>query len=359
MANSLEGMAMHDFNDPDFRRLIELTNQTYSGQEIADANYLTWEYHLNPDGQSIIFVAEDQGKIVSQYLVLPRTYKIRDEKVKGSLSVNTLTHPNYRGKSLFPKLAELTYAKCRETEIAFTAGFPNPLSSPVFSGKLNFHSLGSVPFFVKPLRPFRSLRKYLNSSGTKRGKEPVLNFSDSAKAGALKISRFNLQDVKKYEEFHSRFLRDKMNCAERSFDFLKWRYIDIPLRDYHLFKIESDKGIQAIVIVRSAELFGLKTMIIMELLYTNDADSKKAAGSLLSWLRNQSVSNAMDLMVIARQHSSAGKLRLFFHGFLPVPTNFLPQPLEFILRIHSENVKKTGFFDMKKWYLSFGDSDVF
>ena len=54
MANSLEGMAMHDFNDPDFRRLIELTNQTYSGQEIADANYLTWEYHLNPDGQSII-----------------------------------------------------------------------------------------------------------------------------------------------------------------------------------------------------------------------------------------------------------------------------------------------------------------
>ena len=48
-----------------------------------------------------------------------------------------------------------------------------------------------------------------------------------------------------------------------------------------------------------------------------------------------------------------------FHGFLPVPTNFLPQPLEFILRIHSENVKKTGFFDMKKWYLSFGDSDVF
>ncbi|MBK6837031.1 MAG: GNAT family N-acetyltransferase [Bacteroidetes bacterium] len=82
MANSLEGMAMHDFNDPDFRRLIELTNQTYSGQEIADANYLAWEYHRNPDGQSIIFVAEDQGKIVSQYLVLPRTYKIRDEKVK-------------------------------------------------------------------------------------------------------------------------------------------------------------------------------------------------------------------------------------------------------------------------------------
>ena len=121
-----EKLIIRPFIEKEFGRLAELNETTYKGREVSDPGYLEWEYLQNPDGRALISTGEIDGKVVSQYIVLPRVFSVDGKKVNGSLSVNTITSPEYRGKGFFEKLANYTFNRCSEQEILFTIGFPNP-----------------------------------------------------------------------------------------------------------------------------------------------------------------------------------------------------------------------------------------
>ena len=90
--------------------LAELARSTYDKGEIINVKYLNWEYNSNPDGKALVFLANEESKIASQYVVVPRKYAIENEIINASLSLNTITHPAHRCNGYFTKLAELTYS---------------------------------------------------------------------------------------------------------------------------------------------------------------------------------------------------------------------------------------------------------
>ncbi|HNP98303.1 MAG TPA: hypothetical protein PKK99_04580, partial [Bacteroidia bacterium] len=87
--------------------------------------------------------------------------------------------------------------------------------------------------------------------------------------------------------------------------------------------------------------------------------SIQAAENLLQWLKQQSAKRKMDLVAIARQDTGKGKISMGKLSFFRIPDSLLPQPLEFIFRTHSPNVKLDVATDIRQWYLSFGDGDIF
>lgn len=349
-----------EFSDPDIQRLIQLTENTYPGQDISKPAYLDWEYLRNPDGKAILFVAQKMNELYSQYIILPRKYFANTEVLNGSLSVNTLTHPDARGQGLFPKLAELTYDKASRQDIQFTVGFPNPVSSPVFRSKLKFSTLGYLPLYVKILKPLNVLKKYFSKGNLKRGEEHKIEFSNSEIKDGFTIELFDPEmDASEFEKFHQKFLKSKKYCTLRDLAYLKWRYLDIPLRNYRMYKITREGMITAIIVFRITEFFGLKTVSILELMKYDEPESKTSAGVLLNWLSTQARNHQLDLMMMAFQDLSTGKITPSKHGFLPVPVRFLPQSLEFILRIHLEKGNIRGILDFNNWYLSLGDLDTF
>src|SRR5687767_9910781 len=125
---SEENILIRSSTENDLAQIASLINTTYLGREISDLLYLQWEYEKNPDGKAIITIAEYNSQVVSQYAIIPRTFSFQGEKLKGSVSVNTITHPQHRGKNLFSQLAAETFKRCAEQEIFFTIGFPNPVS---------------------------------------------------------------------------------------------------------------------------------------------------------------------------------------------------------------------------------------
>lgn len=54
------------------------------------------------------------------------------------LSGTTMTHPEYRGKGLFPVLARSTYARMKAANMAMVWGFPNAMSHRGFVRNLNW-----------------------------------------------------------------------------------------------------------------------------------------------------------------------------------------------------------------------------
>jgi len=348
---------LEEFTDPDYSRLIRLTESTYPGKEISNADYLEWEYAANPDGKAMIHVASEGEKFVAQYVVTPRKYIVNGKIIEGSLSLNTLTHPIHRGNALFPKLAELTYQSCQRQKTLFTIGVPNANSYPVFTEKLGFETLGRVPFLMKTFRPKSVLWHLFTKKRLKHGAEIELDTQLIQVDNPNGMSFFNPnRDKVLYESFLAKFIESKKVGSYRSLNYLRWRYLDIPLRKYHLLKCVKDGKMNALAIIRAREIYGLKCCILMDFICTDDLKSGK---DILNHLFEQLQKNDIEIIIAAMQGNTREFTFLKKSGFYKVPERFLPQQLDLIIRTHEKTAEYEQLMDFKSWFFTFGDYDIF
>ncbi len=349
--------SLEEFTDTGYGKLIRLTESTYPGREISNEAFLQWEYEDNPDGKAIIYVASEGEKFVAQYLVIPHNYTINGKILKGSLSINTLTHPMHRGNTLFPQLAELTYLACIKNKCVFTLGIPNANSHPVFIDKLNFEDLGRVPFIMKTFKPKTVLWHLFTKKRLKHGVEIELKAEIIAARKANGISWFNPNlDKNLYDGFLKKFIAEKKVATLRSLDYIRWRYIDIPIRKYHLFKSVKDGKMNALAVIRTREIYGLKCGILMDFICTDELES---ADPILTHLFDLLEKNDIELIIGAMQSGTREFNFLKKAGFYKVPERFLPQQLDLILRIHEKTPEYEQLRNFKSWFFTFGDYDIF
>ena len=352
----VENLSILNFNSKEFDRLTELSKTTYPGRDISNSNYLQWEYLQNPDGNALITVGDISQKIVSQYVVLPHLFSIKNKLITGSLSVNTLTHPDYRGNNIFEKLALDTFNRCKEENIFFTIGFPNPVSHPIIINKQLFETAGYLTLLLKPFHSISILISYFKNRNKKTGNEIELTISDKFLSSKSDITFFDFEkDAGKYEEFLQKFNDEKENVTLRSLNFLKWRYLKIPNRKYFLLKLETENKINALVIFRTKYIYGIRCGVLIDLMTHTNSDDVKI---LLNTINEIAKDNKLDLLFSAiPSHSKEFKL-LKSAGFYSFPKFLLPQKLAFIVKRHFTDCPDS-VADFRKWFLTFGDYDIF
>lgn len=352
----VENFSIHNFNNKDFESLTELFKTTYPGREISNSIYLQWEYQQNPDGNALITTGEINQKIVSQYAVLPRLYSIDKKIIPGSLSVNTLTHPDYRGNNIFEKLAFDTFNRCKQENIFFTIGFPNPVSHPIITKKQIFETTGHLSLLLKPFNPISNLFSYFKNKNIKTGNEIELTISYQSLSLKSDIAFFDFEkDSHKYEEFLQKFNDEKQNVTFRSLKFLKWRYQNIPGRKYYLFKQESENKIKALVIFRAKYIYGIRCGILVDLMTVTKTTYIKI---LLNTITKISKDNKLDIIFSAIPSHTMEFQFLKSAGFYSFPKFLLPQKLAFIVKRHLTSCPDS-VTDFRKWFLTFGDYDIF
>lgn len=118
-----------------------------------DPEHAAWKFFDNPVGRPLLVVAESGERLVGQYALWPVALRVGGEVVLGAQSLDTMTHPEFRGQGMFPRLAAACYEMAAEQGIRVLYGFPNANSYSGFVRKLNWDHTGDVPFFVRPLRP--------------------------------------------------------------------------------------------------------------------------------------------------------------------------------------------------------------
>jgi hypothetical protein len=348
------GFTIVNFNEPEFHRLLHLSETEYSGREIADPGYLDWEYVKNPDGRALITVAMRGNEVASQYIVIPRKYSIGGEVVTGSLSVNTLTHPASRGKGQFPLLAEETFRRCAEKNIRFTIGFPNAISSPVIERKKIFDLVGTLPLLIKPLRVLSPAWKYLSGNRDKTGSEIELEIP----AGVIRegVSLLNLSgDAGAYADFLDTVNRARENITYRSIDFLRWRYAQIPLRKYRILKLTYKEKIVGLAVLRARYVYGMRCGILVDLL---TARGDYPFEYLMKAISSVAKANKLDLVFTTVPLHAPEYRMVRRSGFYPLPARLQPQKLAMIARRHGSDCPKQ-VSDFSKWFITFGDYDIF
>lgn len=109
---------------------------------------LKWLYVDNPDGIVVGFDAYDGDKLAAHYVCIPTLVRVNGAPVRALLSLNTATHPDYQGKGLFSKLAEMTYQLAAEQGYYCVYGVANANSTPGFVRKLGFQSIQPLEAMV-------------------------------------------------------------------------------------------------------------------------------------------------------------------------------------------------------------------
>ncbi|SFG21280.1 Ribosomal protein S18 acetylase RimI [Duganella sp. CF458] len=127
-----------------YAEYVRLFADCFPGVDKFNRDYLDWLYRCNPDGQVVGFDARDGERLAAHYVCIPARAKIGSEEVPVLLSLNTATHPEYQGKGLFTKLAELTYAAGAELGYDSVYGVANANSTPGFTRKLGFQLVGPL-----------------------------------------------------------------------------------------------------------------------------------------------------------------------------------------------------------------------
>lgn len=347
---------LNTFDDPNFSRLIDLTKTTYANREICESGYLGWEYVLNPGGEALIQIAEDEKKVASQYVLLPHDYVLNGRRYRGSISVNTLTDPDYRGKGLFSKLAEKTFGRCTNENIRFTIGIPNHSSYPIFKSKLGFETLGTLPLLIRPLKPIKMAFNYLKRKKTK-GDIEIPFFRGTITAEDYKISKLDpIADENIHADFFRKFHSVVPFATARSMEYIRWRYIDIPIRKYIVLKLCKHNQMLGYAVFRARYINGLRCGILVDLCVAEkDMDGWDILMDVIYYI---SRNNKMDLIFsTAPEHSFEYKL-LRKSGYKNVPTALMPRKLPLIFRAHDEHMP-AGIRDFSKWFFTFGDYDVF
>jgi hypothetical protein len=350
-------------NSENLEELLDLIKTNYNSSDIINRKYLNWQYKANPVGRPVMEVARQSNSndLVGQYLVIPLGYVKDGNLVKGSLSLNTLTREDFRGKGLFTKLATATYNSCLTQGITFTIGFPNPNSYGGFVKKLGFKNPGELQFLIKPLSYLGIVvDKIKNRKLNERHGDdlPMKKFEQIELGEPFKIEELLLENgTNEYADFWNRVSKGYHFTTDRNHEYIKWRYIDLPTRKYKLLKITENNFIKGILVLRNKQVYGLNVGIIVDFFGERgnrqlDLYYRKSLKAVLKYFRAQRLSLAMT--VITPESEESNHLKAL--GFFAPPKKILPQQFPFIIRNHKNPERDVA--DFHKSHFMFGDYDV-
>ncbi len=340
----------------DIVELINLTKTYYETGDIINKEYLTWQYLLNPNGKPFLYISREKStmELAGQYLVIPISFNCGSTSVMGSLSLNTITNPNYQKLGLFTKMAKATYQDCKNNNVFFVIGFPNSQSYPGFVRKLNFKHLGDIPLMVKPIKPHKIITSLFRKNKVKHGGEIRLKYLQYSN---IKMFRFTDETIAtSYTEFWNSIKNQYHISINKDFEYLKWRYFDIPTRKYIISYYRHNSAIQGIIILKAERIWGLNVGIIMDILILNN--QKQIGKRLIKHSLKLFRKNNVDFVMILHNKTYEYKI-LKKTGFFQLPQKLLPQKFHFIVRINKNFNNDNALLKQENWKLSFGDYDVF
>lgn len=213
----------------DIPEIIELIKLGLSNKNTVDS--FLWKHSENPFGKSIGLLAYDEEKIVGVRMFMFWEFKKGAKIIKAIRPVDTIIHPNYRGKGLFKKLTLKGLETCKnEYDLVFNT--PNKNSFPgyikmgwrSFEERLKFKAAFVIPFSSKNIALDR-----------------------------VPIKLIDINDLK---------LDNNQLRSHITNEYIHWRYKDAIYKSVSI----SCEGKTIIIIYRLEKIMGMKTLIINEII---------------------------------------------------------------------------------------------
>ena len=209
-----ESWYCREYHSGDESQILTLYKEVNRREMSAD--HWQWKFAQSPFGDSYNMMMFDGSKLIGLNSLIPMDVQVSGTIVKAALSVNTMTHPDYRGQGIFAVLGEEAHQLCRSKGVQFGYGFSNNNSYQIGINKIQWKGFGKMGVMKKKLergagRPPKSENIYRIDKFDKR----VDSLWDKVKGN------FNV-------------------VVPRTEEFLNWRFTRHPVIKYPKFVFQRD-----------------------------------------------------------------------------------------------------------------------
>lgn len=299
-------MIIREINSSDVDQVIELLNSVFPTKHSKD--WWIWKYFNNPFGDSIIFVAEINEKIVGLRSFWKWKLICRGITFSAFQPVDTVVAPHYKRKGIFTKLTIKAVESAIEKGAVCLFNFPNKNSLPGCL-KLGWEYVG-LDWYIAPVT-FRSSWKLPFARGSRKELKCPENYQ-------LKENALDNYNMKK--TFSGTI------STLKSAKFFKWRYNQHPYFDYGCFTFDFSRKKISFVFRLS------RKGKARELLIVDWFGDRSLILKGLKELRKESKALGVDYIAIVITPKNPLSSYLQKSGFLKVwRTNFVVLPLRFDL----------------------------
>lgn len=284
--------------------------------------FLIWRYINNPINEMLVNIALENNKIIANYSVSPCKLSINGNIEKVGLSMTTMTHPNFRGRGLFTKLASELYKKMLQSNYKAVIGFPNNNSHLSFVNKLKWKDIYEIPTMKLDLSKICDFNSYNNSN--------IINDKDF------------LQDYSKIINNNNNNNKIKIY---KDLEYLKWRFKDNPINKYDNYVLVQKQNVISSVVTKK---FNNYEIDLVEMNALDDSCTKK----MLEWTIKNAINNNIRYINMWCQLNDSVHLIAEKIGFVnSVPISY------FGVRDFKEQVSALSIYN--NWNIQMGDSDVY
>jgi GNAT superfamily N-acetyltransferase len=325
------------------------------GQKMSREQF-AWQFDRNPTGIVNIHLAVCGDRVIGvvSHSAVRMNVAGREETV--SISINTDTHPDFRGRGVFSTLTRAAEDHAREAGAGLALGIPNDESKPIFLGRLGWRSLPGPRVLLRMLAPLSFATQYLGGRlhgglgiGSRRAVAAHVAVVDGV--GMPATTALSLERIHSFGSWADdlwNVVRPTMpHAVMRSASYLNWRFAEKPNGNYACFAARTDSTIVGYIV--TGQTVKRNTVI------------SYVAHSLLHPAHATDYSRVRARALSATRHGSVAALDLAYPGTaLRMQGRFLPTPkcLNLIYRPLRSDVN-CSLIEAEPWHLELGDLDFF
>lgn len=280
-----KSFSIRRFEMSDAQNAVELLQIVFKHPFSLD--WWNWKFKMNPAGfwgeKGDIWVAESNCRLIGYYAIMPEKLKLGSETITVAQSVDTATHPEFRGIGVFPTLAQKVYAESQD-RYCFIYGYPSEMAFKGFS-RLGWRDFGIVEYlrflnYDRPLREFSKSRlaiwfakAFLKAFGG------LKSLSVSVRPSKYESSESKIEEVEQFpndiDDFWQAARADKEIAIERTKAFLNWRFSK-HFGDYKIYIARStrDRKVTGYLVLRKTEIGKIKNVLDIVDILVLDGEEK-------------------------------------------------------------------------------------
>jgi len=349
---------MRPYRDGDEEQILRLRQHVFGDLDPVRLSAPTWQWQFrrNPAGEAFCALAEDHGRIVGQYAVIPTRFCVQGKETRFALSCDTMIHPDYRRQGLFSALAREVYRRIEsEARISTVWGFPNKASLPGFTRHLNWRLLTVFPLRLAPLRPLAMLRTRL---GLKKGAWNLPKGREEYVAAVLEdIPGLQVEPVTCFDGESDELWKRCQGLAPvvqvRDAAYLNWRYRGVPGFGYRLFAVRFDGKLSGYLVIRTLKLMGHFFGVLTDL-FPFPIRDPLITRKLFRFARNYCRAEGAEFMTCLLSRADPSFFKAV--GLRTVPAFMNPRKWSFGVRYAPRDAGLLGV--PGNWHLTYGDTDI-
>lgn len=207
-------MEIREGTEKDIPEILEVLRASL-GETSSQKTEEVWRYkHVeNPFGKSLVLLAVEDGNVIGVRAFMRWKWQRGEEVYSAYRAVDTATHPEHQGKGIFKKLTLKAVEIAQERGDNFVFNTPNAQSKPGYL-KMGWKEVDKLKTSIRPLNPV---------------------FWKSVNGKIAYPKTWNDNKGFEFLNVHNEKLsREQGLFTPKDPAYLKWRYADNPLQEYHV-----------------------------------------------------------------------------------------------------------------------------